>query len=78
MSATSMPGFTAALSLEKANFRYVSRQAESASRGVRGVVPSVVMSPWAPRCTWPCYVDEHGECVCPMGGPLPPHGTFGL
>ena len=78
MSAKNMPGFTAALSLEKATFVYVSQPAESAGRGVGGIVPSLVMPPWAPACPWPCYVDPHGDCVCPTGGRPPPHGTFGL
>jgi hypothetical protein len=77
MSTINMPGFTAALSLEKTTFRYVSGQVESVTRRAAGMVPSLVLPPWS-RCQWPCYVDHHGDCVCPGLGPPPPHGTFGL
>ena len=76
MTAKNMPGFTAGLSLKGAMFRYVSRQAGSTSRGVSGIVPSLVTPPWAPHCSWPCYVDNHGDCVCPTVGPPPPFRTF--
>ena len=77
MSTINMPGFTAALSLEKTTFRYVLGQVGSVTRRVTEMVPSLVLPPW-PRCPWPCYVDHHGDCVCPNPGPPPPHGTFGF
>jgi hypothetical protein len=66
MRKTTMPGFTAALSLTKTSHRYSFAQVWPADRGVTGLVPSLLIPPRAPDCPWPCRVINH-TCVCPFG-----------
>jgi hypothetical protein len=76
-----MPGFTATRSLEKTTHKYASAQVGSVTPRATGMVPSVVQSPWSDLCSWPCWVDKHGDCICPdLGfGALPRFGTgFGF
>jgi hypothetical protein len=60
-----IPGFTAELALQDRS-TIALRWLGPARAALAGITPQLFTPPRAGLCSWPCFVNAQGQCICPF------------